>query len=221
MDAGRLGLRHCFDGRPFAFERFGAFVAGLEIDAAGLHLGMKTHHGTEALAVLATQITEKLAPRTDRTETLGIFFDAFDAMAQICGDIVDLGDGTLEPSGQISERPSRRHERQGHTQRVACTLVTCEEFDHRLGRFSVGNYIGEDRLFLFEFVVFVFVGDCGPIELIELVAHKVELSRAGAAIAPKRSQRRLDFPGFRPGGEEGRDVNAPESVEGLALRRRP
>ncbi len=185
---------------------------GCGVVAVGDHLG-------ERIGVLAPEVAELLASLADLGQPRGVLVDALGTVAQLRGDVDELGDHSLQPGreGDVRGPPAHRGERaRGH---VAGTVVVGEHGGSTKTRRAVLHRVGQRLLQRGQSVVLVGVLQLSGLQLGELEAQQVDLAQAGATVAAERGERRIDLGEAGTRSAHGGEIDIGGSVERVTLGR--
>ncbi len=179
---------------------------------------VELHDFLDRLAVLAAQLDEELPSGADRVEPFGVGFDLLGHGPQLIDDVGQLGEEPVQPCRCRRERRPVLDggERSGHE--VGGGTVVVEPGEGAGAGLEVGQGIGQEVLFGGQAFVLGRIVDRRGIELVDLEPEEVDFAGPGPFVASERCQLRFELaaPGLRH--DEGREVDRPEPVEGVALR---
>jgi hypothetical protein len=192
---------------------------GLQAVALGDDLG-------QGLPVLPAQLPQQVPALAHELELLRVLVDRLAAGPQLGRQVDDLGRQGAEALLGGAERPATGHGGDRHAQGAGgrghavgggVVLGAAQGDDRGGGRLAVGGGVGERVLARLELAILVGAGDGGGGDLVDLVAHQVELAGPGPLVAPHARQlveQVVDRDARRP--QRG-EVDAGEAVERVAL----
>lgn len=199
------------------FEFTGPLLIGLEAVEAITLFSDEREHLAKVLAVLAPKVAQQIQPLGDLGEAVGILIDAFGHPSKIIGEIIEFGAKRLEASRDVVKGSPPHQRRTSCRQRIEGTLVIAKRRHRRPPRSTVLHSARQEIVMTFEHGVFIGACDRGGVDLGDLELQQVDLSTSSSLIASETGQFRLDRDEFGSRLMQSREVDSPETVDGMAL----